>query len=232
MTEIQRLLREVDSFAAIEEIHRKGSPAQIAERYQALVMDLYWKARDLAAVVLVSRAGIAWCLAQSLAPGTSSQNAEELRSSAKVLAYNAGSFTWPAWQEPGINPTREEIAFGRQCAKLNFRLAVELRKPPKALANAHWLLGAHALVAGDFEAAEKEFQAARDVLPAISPEATAMHLCNAGYLAIAQLCRNPSDSTAENSFEHIVELLAAEDNDESKEFVRQLKSVRQFFLAR
>jgi hypothetical protein len=232
MRDIQELLRTGDAFAAIEQIQRQGSPEQIAERYQSLVVDLYWKSRDLPAVVLVSRAGITWCLAHSLAAETSHSLAGHLRSAAKALAYNAGSFTWPAWQEPGINPTPDEIAFGRDCARLNMRLAAELEKPPKAMANAHWLLGAHALSAGEFESAEKEFETARDVLPAISPETTAMHLCNTGYIAIAQLCKNAGDSMADKSFDETLALLTAEKSDDSREFVGQLQSIRQFFLRR
>lgn len=128
--EIQQLLRGRDSFAAIELIQKQGIPLEIAARFKSLVTELYWKTHDLPAVVVIGRAGILYCLGQSLTAGNSPEAARKLRSFAKGLAYDIGSFTWPGWEEPGIHPTPDEIAFGRECANLNLRLAIELNKPP------------------------------------------------------------------------------------------------------
>src|ERR1700721_2000959 len=128
MNEILQLLHEGDSFAAIEEIQKEGFPLEIAARYQALVSNLYWKAHDLQAFIAIGRAGILYCLGQSLV-SKSADEIEKLRSIAKGLAFDVGSFTWPGWEEPGINPTAADLAVGMDCAWLNLRLAIELKKP-------------------------------------------------------------------------------------------------------
>src|ERR1700733_6665763 len=98
--ELQDLLRSSDSFAALERIQRHGAPLEIAARYESLIPDLYWKAHDLPAIVTLGRAGICYCLGQSLLADVSPQMATQFRSTAKSLAYNVGSFTWPGWEEP------------------------------------------------------------------------------------------------------------------------------------
>jgi hypothetical protein len=230
MIEIQQFLRAADSDAALEHIQRHGTPAEVAARYKSLVLDLYWKAHDLPAVVIISRGGIAYCLGQSLVAANSPELAGELRRAAKSLAYDAGSFTWPGWQEPLIRPTPEDIAFGRDCAQLNLRLAIELKTPPLALSKAHWLMGAHALAARDFDLAAKEFQCGLDVLPATDAAAKAMQLCNAGYLSIARLCMNPTDAAAMASFADTIARLAAEKNEDAEEYSSQLASMRRYFV--
>jgi hypothetical protein len=226
MIEIQKLLRAGDFFAAIERIQSVGSPKDIASRYHTLMKDFYWKAHDISAVVTLARAGIFYCLGQSMAMGFSEEAAQEMRSMAKSMAYDAGSFTWPGWQEPGINPSKEELAFGRQCAKLNLRLAIELNKPASRVSMAHWLIGAHALTARDFDLAEEEFAKAIEVLPATDAESKTLVLCNAGYLAIARLCKDSSDAEAEASFEWATSQLGAQKDEDSEQYLAQLGSVR------
>jgi len=230
VNEIQELLRVGDSFAAMEHIQRQGTPLEVAARYQSLVSNLYWKAHDLPAVVVIGRAGIIYCLGQSMAAGVSCESVEKLRSVAKGLAYDVGSFTWPGWEEPGINPTPEELAVGRDCARLNLRLAIELKKPPDRLSMAHWLIGAHALVSRDFELAEKEFQRAQDVLPTSDAAAMAMVFSNMGYLAVTRLCRNPSDSVAQARFDEIIAQLSAQKNKDADAYLSQLLSARRLFV--
>jgi hypothetical protein len=230
LQEVQELLRAGDSFAALEHIQRHGTPLEIAARYGSLILDLYWKAHDLPAVVTIGRAGIIYCLGQSIAPQTAPESAEKLRSNAKALAYNIGSFTWPGWEEPGISPTPEDLAAGWDCARLNLRLAIELKKPPKALSMAHWLVGAHALASRDFALAEKDFQLAQDVLPATDPAAKELEPCNLGYVAVTRLCKNPSDAAAKASFEEITAGLAAREDEDAKVYLSQLLSARRLFV--
>jgi hypothetical protein len=225
--EVQALLRDGDSFAVFELIQRQGTPIEIADRYQSLIKDLYWKAHDLPAVVIIGRAGIMYCLSQSSAAEVSSESVEKLRSAAKALAYNAGSFIWPGWEEPGISPRPEDLAFARDCAQLNLRLAVELGKPPTAVSAAHWLIGAHALAARDFELAEREFQRAQDVLPIGDETEKAM---NGGYLAVARLAKNASDASAQAGFEHIASMLRAHEDKEAQGYLSQLLSARRLFV--
>jgi hypothetical protein len=230
MDEIQSLLGAGDSFAAMEQIQRHGEPLDIAARYESLVLELYWKRHDLPALTVVGRAGIIYCLGQSLVTEVGPTTVEKLRHAAKGLAYNIGSFTWPGWEEPGISPTPEDLALGRDCARLNFRLAIELKRPPKGLSKAHWLIGAHALASRDFELAEKEFQSAQDVLPATDEAAKEMEPCNMGYLAVARLCKNKSDASAQARFEEITAQLGAQKGEDSRSYLSQLMTARRLFV--
>jgi hypothetical protein len=230
MRDLQELLRSSDSFAALEHIQRHGTPLDIAARYESLVLDLHWKAHDLSAVIIVGRAGIIFCLGQSIAAHVSPEMATQLRSTAKSLAYNVGSFTWPGWEEPGINPTPDDIAVGRDCTRLNLRLAIELNKPPKALSKAYWLIGAHALVSRDFEFAEKQFKLAQSALPPTDPAAKEFEPCNAGFLAVARLCQNPADKDAQASFEAITSQLRLQKDDEAEMYLAQLLSAKRLFI--
>ena len=230
MTEVLQLLRTGDSFAAMEIIQCQGAPLDIAARYHSLVKDLYWKARDLPAVALIGRAGILYCLGQSLIAKETPKTAEQFRSIAKGLANDVGSFTWPGWEEPGIHPTPDEIAFGRDCARLNLRLAIELKKPLSRLSMAHWLLGAHKLSARDFQGAVKQFQLAQEVLQTDVPESKANEPLNAGYLMIARLCGDGSDTEARSKIDEIIGELNARSDEEAKDFCTQLTTARRHFL--
>jgi hypothetical protein len=229
MNGILQLLREGDSFAAIERVQVEGTPLEIAARYQNLVSNLYWKAHDLSRVVTVGRAGILYCLGQSLV-SKSPEEIETLRSIAKGLAFDVGSFTWPGWEEPGIDPTAADLALGMDCARLNLRLAIELKKPADRLSMAHWLVGAQALAARDCELAEQQFQLAVDVLPPGDFSHAALQLCNSGYLAIAYLAKNPADAATVGQLDQILEHLSAQTDDDSKTYLAQLISARRLFV--
>jgi hypothetical protein len=202
---------------------------EIAARYKSVVLDLYWKAHDLPAVVVVGRAGILYCLGQSLYSGIPPETTQNLRSFAKELAYNVGSFTWPGWDEAGIKPTSEDLAVGRECARLNLRLAIELGKPPSRVSMAHWLVGAHALAANDPDEAEKAFQLAQDVLPATDAASKSLERFNMGYLALARLCRNPSDAGLRANFEEIMTHLRARPDEDTEDYLTQLLTAHRVF---
>jgi hypothetical protein len=228
--EIQEFLRTGDSFAAMELIQRHGTSSEIATRYRTLVGDLYWKAHDLAAVVLIGRAGILYCLGQLLNAQIPGDTAEKIGDAAKEMAFNLASFCWPGWEEPGINPSDEELAFGRDCARLNLRLAIQLKRPPRGVSMAHWLIGAHALAARDFDSAAKQFERAQEVLPPTDPAAKEMEPCNLGYLAVAQLCKNASDSAAQARFEQITARLRTQQDEAAQEYLSQLVRARRVFV--
>jgi hypothetical protein len=229
--EIQELVSAGDWFAAIERIQGQGDSSQIAGRYASLVADLYWKAHDLPAVIAIGRAGILYCLGKSLEADVPRETAGELRSVAKGMAYDVGSFTWPGWEEPGINPTPQELLAGRECAQLNLRLAIELKKPAERVSMAHWLVGAHALAAGDARGAEDHFQLARDLLPATEAAAQATEFLNEGYLAIARLCGNPADAATRARLDQIIAQLGASDDEDAGTYRAQLLTARRLFTS-
>ena len=142
-----------DLFAAFDHLQNAGTPSQVASTFESLHLEAYWKRKDLPLVITLTTTGIQFCLAHArLAEITADQDgAYSLRSVAKGLAYNLGSFTWPGWDEPGISPTPADVALGLEAARFNLRLAVELKKNADRVRDAHWLLGAHLLAAGEVE---------------------------------------------------------------------------------
>ena len=230
MEQVQNLLKAGDSFAAVEYIQRDGSPAEIAGRYHSLVKDLYWKSHDLAALITIGRAGILYCLSQSHVTGLPPDAIDKLRSHAKAIAYDIGSFSWPGWEEPGINPGPAELATGNDCALLNLRLAIELKKPADRLSAAYWLAGAHDLSSGNFDSAEKHFQTAAEMLPVATAESRTHQLLNHGYMALAQCCRDRTNEKASAHFEEIISQLNAQVDNDAKAFASQLVTAGRVFV--
>jgi hypothetical protein len=230
LNQVRQSLRDGDSFATVELIQRGGAPPEIAARYQSLITDLYWKAHDLPCVVAIGRAGITYCLGQSVILGAPPDEVESFRSTAKAIAYDVGSFTWPGWEEPGIDPTPAEMEVGRDCAKLNLRLALELKKPPDRVSMAYWLLGAHALAVRDYDYAILDFQAALNVLLETEFAAGPMQLSNAAYLALAQFGKNPHHSSAAADFDHAMKRLHGRGDKDAKSYISQLNSARRLFV--
>lgn len=203
LDEVCELLAEADSWRALQWIER-GEPLQVVTRYSDLVMDLYWKKKDLDAVLVVGRAGIHYGL--SMAQAENARNRAELQDAARTMAYNLGSFTWPGWDEAGIVLHPHHMAAGLDAARLYLRLAGELEKPPVARSRAHWLLGAHRLSAGQYAQAIDHFrQAAAAAGEADSP---AEVLLNQGYVAVARRLRHgDGDAGAQAELDRIREAL-------------------------
>jgi hypothetical protein len=146
------LAREVDPFAMAEHLQALGSPREVAEAYDQLLRDAYWSHKDIAMVVALATAGIYYCFAHArLAADDAARR--DFKSTAKVLAYNLGSFTWPGWDEPGVTICAMDQRRGLEGARLNLRLAVELQKPFEKICGGAWLLGAHLLAVGELEEA-------------------------------------------------------------------------------
>lgn len=191
VTQVQALLRTSDRYAAAEWLEQGGEPRVIARRYFAVMSALYWKKHDLPAVLAVAPAGIHFCL--SRAKGAPEAEASELRGLAKSMAYDLASFTWPGWNEPGISPSLSDEAIGLDAARLNLRLAIELKRGSDPMFNAHWALGAHQLAAGRFEEAVRSFEQAAET--ARSAKNRGQELMAAGYALLTKLVAAPNAET-------------------------------------
>lgn len=201
-----------------------GSGVEVVQRLFDLAHVAYWKRKDLPAAVVYSLAGIRRALAEAEGAGDG-EEAEKLLGLGKATAFNLASYTWPGWEEPGIKITATDLAAGRDAAGLNLRLAMRLNRPAVAVANAHWMVGAHALSAGDYDGAMASFWEYLAVAP------TEEHRCLAeGYVAVAMLAAGREVSGAEGRFEAAVVRLRVLESDDGKFFADQLVSVRKFFI--
>ena len=121
--------------------------------------------------------------------------------------YDLASFTWPGW---GKDVPAEDVELGAEAAERSLRL----REDP-AYADldftvtsgmAHWVVGAHALAAGDFERARAEL--------ALSGDETLAR----GYLGLVDLAEAGDGS----ALDAVLAELAARDDEDSAFYHDQL----------
>ena len=152
-----------DAFAAVEYVCTRKDTMRAAQAFKSAMRRCYWKKRDLTATLVFARAGYQYCLtAAASLEKKDPQSAEALRAIAKSLVYDIASFTWPGWDEKGIEIGRAQMAEGLQAAQANLRLAISLKKDALPMSRAYWMLGAQQLAAGNIEPADQAFLKASD----------------------------------------------------------------------
>ena len=62
---VKKMVEDNDGYAAIEMVQEKGTVAEVAQRYEFLVRDLYWQEKALHAVLPIANAGILYCLTKA-----------------------------------------------------------------------------------------------------------------------------------------------------------------------
>lgn len=179
-----------------------GDPVEVAEAYSLAGRELYWKDGNLPASRACLEAGIAFCAAQE--PAT-----EALLGIQKAMNYNLGSFCWPGWGEH--DPTPGDVDAGERAARTNLDLAIQLKRGPDPMANAHWLVGAYALERGDREGATASFLRAAEV--AADPGTARLGR------AYAQLASRSDD------FDATVEAMRHSGGEHAEFFANQLETV-------
>ena len=184
---------------------------------------LYWERKDLPATILLAEAGIAYGMGRA-------RLKEELRvqllKHVKTLAYNLGSFTWPGWDEPGIDISPEHLQIGLRAAELNLRLSIELERGLLAESRAHWLLGAQHMAVGAYKVCFGAFLRAEEMATQARCEPEA--LLADGYLQLAHMMDNPQNSVAKDRFHEICATLAT--RPDGHEFSTQLMTAHDVFF--
>lgn len=218
------MLKGGDTFAVIQLLDEQPDPLLAANAYAALLNDLYWKDRYLPPAIAIGRAGIQHCLSRAR-QSVDAQIADRLKGAAKAMAYNVGSFTWDGWDEQGISPGTTDLAIGMDAARLNLRLAVELKRDAGPTSDAHWLVGAHQLSAGEYAAARTSFAEARRLATGAPAQ-----LMADGYGAIAMvLAKEP---LGQAKFDEAIATLLKDGSEDAKFFAAQLKTAMDVFRRR
>jgi hypothetical protein len=219
---------ERDATAAFEQLEASGPPEVVAQRYGALAQHLFNDRQDLPGMILAARAGIQFNLQRAKGlDATDEKSAANYRGHAKTIAYNLGANCWPGWMDQGITITVTERVIGLDAARLNLRLAVELRRPPEPLGHAHWLLGAQLLAAGQFDAAAAEFaKSAQQFADAAKPTEEKMAL---SYEKLTRRIQNAGDAKHHESFKQSLAILQSLDNDDARFFVDQIRTAEKAF---
>lgn len=128
------------------------SPTELKAAARQVRQTLYWGEKDLATYVTVVKHLLDTALANALNDG---ENAPAFAERVIGLSYDLASFTWPGWNESGIEVTQELQAVGLVAARLNVKFAEQYNAPAAIRHNGYWMLGAH-LLANKEPAAAKE----------------------------------------------------------------------------
>ena len=225
---VRKLVEDNDSYAAIQMIQEKGEFAEVAQRYEFLVRDLYWQEKALHAVVPIANAGIQYCLtkADEFAE-EDSEDARKLLDYAKIISYNLSSFTWPGWDEKGIVITEHALAAGLDAAKLNVRLVERLGADHGQMSNSYWAIGAQYIALKDYARAITAFKSAAEYAQKAGSKDA--ELMNNGYIAMAKVLEGTEKEKAKADLDKIVKELRAIGSDDANFFADQLISVLKFF---
>lgn len=228
LEKVVQLSQMSDSFRALQEIHSQGEPLEVAGHHSQLVRDLYGRQKDVPLMVMIGRAGVQYCLSEAERRERDDvELANRLRGMAKTIAYNVSVNCWPAWEDEGISITASDLRAGFDLAKLNLRLAMELKRPADKVAHAYWLLGAHQLAAGEAQEAIESFRAATaHYQEAGQPDGEQMA---AGYAGIAKLTMMESADAGRQQLTAAVEALRRIDTDDARFYAQQLESVAKYF---
>ena len=225
---VKEILEQADRNKAMEFLNGQGEPQTVARRYLELMMDFYWKARALSEVTSFGTAGIDYSLAKAQEFAQSNpEAARDLKSAAMAMAYNLASFTWPGWDEEGIVVSDTDLATGLEAAKLNLRLARELKKGASAISAAYWVVGAQYLAAEQYEDAGKAFEMAIENAREAGDEASA--LMNSGYAGIVKVIGRVQKAKGKEQFEQAIEGLKKIGSEDAKFYAQQLEGVLAFF---
>lgn len=178
------------AFAAIAELATVADVDAAAEGYSQAMRQAYWEAKDLSLATAMAYAGCSRLLAA--ATDADEDRAYRLRSAAKGLMYDLASFTWPGWDEAGIDIAPSDAAAGLAAARANLAMAVELGKGDLPVSRGQWMLAAHLLTAGDHAAAADHFSEARRLADAAGASAEA-RLADA-FIALTRLAAGTGEA--------------------------------------
>jgi len=149
-TEVKTRL-ENNPATAFAWIEAQGTPSEVCDIYDQAVRDLYWLDKGAKNLVVVGKRGISFCLEQAnLYVNSNTELADKFLGQAKTVAYNVAANSWPGWGDQGVIISASETEAGLEAAKLNLRLAIELKKPADKVAGAYWLLSALQLALQNF----------------------------------------------------------------------------------
>lgn len=222
------VMSQNDSQKAIDLVIKMNTADDAMKIFMLMTQDLYWQSKDLAAALLIGRAGIQFGLAEARqAQSKDPARAYSLSSQAQILAYDLSSYCWHGWREEGINIPAVFQVYGQDLAKTNLRLNLELRKGNLSMSHAWWLIGAHQLAIGQYERARKGFVEATKFAMAAQTRETELLL--KGYLYLAEMLQEPDNSQLVQEFEFVLNAL-----DESREgefFRDQLETAHAVFGA-
>lgn len=224
-----RVAEQEDIFQACALLEVGDRPSDIAEDYALLVGEVYRQQRHIPRMLAFGQAGLSFCLREARRlRDTQPQRAAALSLQAQTIAYNLATNTWPGWNEPGVTLTTTDLAFGREAARLNLRLAQELARDAETQGQAHWLLGAHDLARQAWADAEQAFrQAEQQFAQAHKHE---LVLLARGYRALALRGQPAQRATGNALWQKTLQELTASSQPAAAVYADQVRTAERLFL--
>jgi hypothetical protein len=219
-----QLIKKKGPPAAIQQLNRMDDVLRALITYDEIIRDLYWNDKDLPAAIALAQAAIEHGLAQAELTDNP-ELAFELRAKVKAISYNLASFTWPGWDEPGIDINPEQIAIGLEAAQTNLDMAVELNRDALPRAYAHWVLGVQHIAAGDLPGAKTNFNQCA-TLAEKAGEHSAVLLAN-GFAALADMLATSKNAQAKRQFTAIKTQF--QEIEHGQDYIQQLNTAWKVF---
>lgn len=223
---VQSLAEEKDLFAACEYVYGLGDRSTVVQAFSNLLRDCHYKAKSTRQVVFFAHVGIGYCLNQAAAlEGEDPVAAGDLRWSAKRMATNAASFTWPGWASEGVTITQEQMEEGLAIARYSIRQLRELEPTPEQLGFSLWFLGAHLMANEDYEDALAVFNEALGPEPDDGADGVMMLR---GYAGLTQILAG-EEEIGEQAFGTAVDGLKGLKTEDATFYAEQLVTARKEF---
>jgi hypothetical protein len=217
-------LENNDSFLLIDVLKQDASSIETANRFSNLIRHLYFKKKDVSKMVLCGRIGIQYAISESEKKEDNDET-EKLLSLAKEMSYNLSVNCWPGWGDEGIIINSSDLNAGLDAARLNYRLAIKLKKDDEKVANALWLIGAHQLAIHQYENAIQSFESAAQKFE--QTENTDLFWMAKGYISLAKfLSKNSKGAQLEKEAFNKLKKIGTED---ALYFIKQIETARQIF---
>jgi len=229
---VQQRINEADLFAGSTLVLTFGKTAEIVSAYESLIADAHHKAKSTEQVIHFGHAGVNYAFAMASITSDETQS-KGYMIAAKRMATNVASFTWPAWQEPGITVMPQQCRDGLQFARMSVRLAAELELPVDKQSFTGWFLGAQLIANGLYDEAITSLAATR-VFAQQTDNAESIAMLD-GYAAMAVILKHkdttevPEAGDATRTFDAAVAKLNVIDNEDAAFYAKQLVDVRRFF---
>lgn len=229
LKETLQLAKTKDSFSAFAHLEKSGQAEEVITWYSSLVRVCYFQEKNVPLMTMFGRRGIQYGLEQA-EQTDSPESADKLKSTAKEISYNVGVNTWPGWEDEGITITPSDLTIGLDAARTNLRLAIELKRDAVPMTDAHWLVGAQLLAAGETEKASEQFHQATEI--AKKANLTDREWMVRGYIAIAQQLDQSTRTDGDAALQEATKKLRDLETEDAKFWADQLESVSRLFLDR
>ncbi len=224
---VKSLMGSSDSYQAISYINNLGEPDSVAEIYSRLVNDFYWKEKNLPHVIIMARAGIQYCLTKSDELKMPEPIlAREIKKKARIISYNLASFSWPGWDEKGINIGHSDIIIGLDAARLNLRLVKELNEDDGKLSVAYWGIGAQLIAVQKYDEAIETFESSKEHAR-LAGEQMGQLLAD-GYIGITKIISGEEEGN--ELLGQAIKELEKLDNEDANFFIEQFNTALNVFI--